>query len=678
MASSGGDRSGGASHLGDLPLLLTGLGADGDVNRTVMETFLLALVDSAREVPITVQLPEGRFPLIEDDSPNSSQVQMGGAAPSHIRIVGHPQGTEFYAPDNTLPTGGSNNYFLSNRTVAGAPSAADTHITWENITIDLNAINQRSGGWRRSHGFGAYRAGNVSFVNCRALNVASFYTQLPYTLAGGGVNSSATTLTMSADPGNKWPTDNFPLALESETVFVTSRSGATLTVTRAADGTSAAAHAAGIDLRAPTTYAGAAVGMNETFGFEAFSSNDVRFVNCEALALDGGPTATGFSMNQSNNVFWEDCRATGWDTMGFSTYYGTGVYFSKCIAQGNGTGVSGGNGINMEHTWDVWLNECTAGGKDNPTSASGVAYTENTAHGNGNGAARGGINILMTEGGGNVHIANCRSSNNNGSGLSIKGSVPFTAATGTTGTASVFGPAGTFADFEGNANQQLVGRLIVAAAGGSNQKAFRITAVNSTTQVTVDITEGAAASHSFTNGDALMLASGMVEVRGSDFRNNTTNAVKFNEPTAQPQSMIWSQRMFRIDLATAITGNTNIINGAAGGTDPTAAATTQLLRLGSLPPTSTFLPAAGGNMVSDRAYYNDTGYDMTLYLNPDPTTAIQAIYLNQQMRYDGLNLDWLTVDKPVATGPVTVRWPAGCRARVTFTGANLVARGFIG
>lgn len=71
----------------------------------------------------------------------------------------------------------------------------------------------------------------------------------PVSVGSGGLTSSATTHTLATGTGTNLPTDNFMISIEDEIIFVGTRSGDALSgMVRAAEGTTAAAHSAGVSV----------------------------------------------------------------------------------------------------------------------------------------------------------------------------------------------------------------------------------------------------------------------------------------------------------------------------------------------------------------------------------------------------------------------------------------------
>jgi len=126
---------------------------------------------------------------------------------------------------------------------------------------------------------------------------ATVFTSVQNRVSGtiaGGVSAGATTIPLTAGQGLGFPAGNFYLTIEDEIVLVTSRTGDSLTVTRAQQGTTGAAHADGTAVRMNIT-AGhfqetqAAINALET-GFDEYAQDTIA----------GSLTATstiGFSYN---------------------------------------------------------------------------------------------------------------------------------------------------------------------------------------------------------------------------------------------------------------------------------------------------------------------------------------------------------------------------------------------
>jgi hypothetical protein len=70
-----------------------------------------------------------------------------------------------------------------------------------------------------------------------------------YSTLQSGITAGATSLTVASGEGARFPTSNFNISIDSEILLCSSRSGDVFTVTRAQEGTSAAAHSAGAAVR---------------------------------------------------------------------------------------------------------------------------------------------------------------------------------------------------------------------------------------------------------------------------------------------------------------------------------------------------------------------------------------------------------------------------------------------
>jgi len=68
-------------------------------------------------------------------------------------------------------------------------------------------------------------------------------------ILAAGISAGATSLTVASGEGARFPTSNFHITIDNEILKCTSRSGDVLTVTRAQEGTSAAAHNQGAAVR---------------------------------------------------------------------------------------------------------------------------------------------------------------------------------------------------------------------------------------------------------------------------------------------------------------------------------------------------------------------------------------------------------------------------------------------
>lgn len=68
-------------------------------------------------------------------------------------------------------------------------------------------------------------------------------------LLAADITAAATSLTVTTGDGAKFPTSNFPVSIDDEIMLCSSRTGDVLTVTRAQEGTTAAAHVAGVAVR---------------------------------------------------------------------------------------------------------------------------------------------------------------------------------------------------------------------------------------------------------------------------------------------------------------------------------------------------------------------------------------------------------------------------------------------
>jgi hypothetical protein len=161
----------------------------------------------------------------------------------------------------------------------------------------LNPALANNGGWTLTHALA---------VSSPALNAGSNLTTL-----NGAINDSTTTLTL-ANAGAFPAGANLVIRLDDEQLIVTGRSGNQLTVTRAANGTSAAAHSSGAGVNPAFDQRGSGFPRSSGAGldlgaFETTASTPPAFTNCPApaqtvnaeaglctAAVSFTPAATGF------------------------------------------------------------------------------------------------------------------------------------------------------------------------------------------------------------------------------------------------------------------------------------------------------------------------------------------------------------------------------------------------
>jgi hypothetical protein len=169
---------------------------------------------------------------------------------------------------------------------------------------------------------------------------------------------------------------------------------------------------------------------NETFHLDFVRSQEVGIENCVVATEDGGVTASGISMNFTDDFQVKGCKAYGMDVgQGFTFYSSGNGRTSDCYAGGNGAG-----GFNEEHCTNVTYTNCIAGAENAriDSATASVTFTGGAANANDKGFV-----FLHTHGGGNIVLENCISRGNTTRNVGITGAVAGTAATGTTSSTVV-------------------------------------------------------------------------------------------------------------------------------------------------------------------------------------------------------------------------------------------------
>jgi len=248
---------------------------------------------------------------------------------------------------------------------------------------------------------------------------------------------------------------------------------------------------------------------NETFHLDFIRSQEVGIENCVVATEDGGTTASGISMNFTDDFTVRACKVYGMTVGQGFTYYASGNgRTSDCFAGGNGAG-----GFNEEHCTNLTYTNCISGA-ETARSDSGTAAV--TFTGNASNANDKGFVFLHTHGGGNIVLNNCISRGNTTRNVGITGAVAGTATTGTTGTTVVATTSMFFQPMMDNYIQLGTGAWCkITAVSGSGASATLTTAT----------------AHGGSSGDTITVQSGPItwrsgqiskSAKGVQFTNTTT------------------------------------------------------------------------------------------------------------------------------------------------------------
>lgn len=122
-------------------------------------------------------------------------------------------------------------------------------------------------------------------------------------------------------------------------------------------------------VRVANVHGAAASGPAETFCFEFQLGAEAFYTGCEAVATDGGHSATGFSADGATGLTYVACVGSGMAIGQGFTHYGCAlVRYVNCHTYGNG-----GYGFNSELSEDVRYANCVAGGRADGVGAGPFA-----------------------------------------------------------------------------------------------------------------------------------------------------------------------------------------------------------------------------------------------------------------------------------------------------------------
>lgn len=315
---------------------------------------------------------------------------------------------------------------------------------------------------------------------------------------------------------------------------------------------------------------------------ETFHLDFLRCQNCKASDVlitcdDGGNTASGFTANYSDTIYYTRCRAIGMTrTHGYTVYSSGSIFFTDCAAWGNAS-----NGFNIEHCWDVQLSNCNSGTEAALTNGAtaAVAYTQAAARGNTNS----GFHFLLDQGGGRIELVNCNS-RGNGKGTAALGGVSGTATTGTTAS-TVVATAAIF-------YETMIGRYIQLGTHGW----FKVTGVNGTGGAQTTLTTEAA--HGGASGDAITMLGGPIDWRGGAITGNTTGVQFLDSTAAQKRLTIRMCDLTNVRIA----DNTNDLVDIGDGST-----VTQTIASGKATATLT------SNQATTVEFYNPFPMDMMVF-----------------------------------------------------------------